>query len=615
MSQRLIPAALLAGLFGLLTTAPLPAQSPRLGIRGVTVVNVADGSLQPDQTVLVEGNRIVVVGSRASVAIPGGTGVIEGAGKFLIPGLWDMHVHAHEDLEVTTTVYYPLFIANGITGVRDVWGSRAVADAALAAVTAGRLPGPRSLVAGALIDGPGRMFPNALVAVTPEDGRRLVDSLYAAGAPFLKLYNSFLPETFFAIAERARAHGIPFVGHLPGAVRAVDASDAGLRSIEHVGAVRACSTGEDDAIARFRAGISSIMAGDTVLANRWRTRRDFDRDSRTLAPPDDQRCRSLGARLAKNGTAMVPTLTIGRGITELAELAAAGDPRLVYVPRHLRFSWTPATNPILGRVPREWLELERARQRRAREVVRLMHDAGVLVLAGTDLGMPFVFAGFSLHDDLELLVQAGLTPLHALQTATLNPARFLERTEELGTVAAGKIADLVLLDANPLEDITHTRRISAVIADGRLYRRDHLDSLLVRVAAANARTSIADVIRELLEPDGAEAALARSRALHASRPDSLRFGEYELNTLGYELLRENRIAQAIAVFEMNVEAYPEAANAWDSLGDALLAHGDRAAARDAFARAVLLGEQHNHPMLSQFRKKLESVKRNQGGAP
>jgi imidazolonepropionase-like amidohydrolase len=606
MTQPLIPAALLAGAFGLLTAASLPAQSPTFGIRGVTVVNVTDGELLRDQTVLVQGNRIVTVGARAQVAIPAGTEVIAGEGRFLIPGLWDMHVHAHDDLEVATTVYYPLFIANGITGVRDVWGSRTVADAALAAVTAGELPGPRSIVAGALIDGPGRMWPMSLIAVTPEDGRRLVDSLHAAGAPFLKLYNSFLPETFFAIAERARSLGIPVVGHLPGAVRAADASDAGLHSIEHVGVVRACSTGEDAAIAWVRAEIASIIAGDTALASRWRARGGFAEGPEALARPDDERCRALAARLVKNGTAMVPTLTIGRGITGLAELAATGDPRLVYVPRHLRYSWTPANNPILGRVPPQLLERERVRQRRAVEVVRLMHEAGVLLLAGTDLGMPFVFAGFSLHDDLELLVQAGLTPLHALQTATLNPARFLKRGEELGTVSAGKLADLVLLDANPLEDITNTRRIHAVVADGRLYRRAQLDSLLARVA----RTSIADVISAVLERDGEAAARARFRALHTVRPDSLRFGENELNILGYELLRANRVAEAIAVFEMTVEAYPEAPNPWDSLGDALLARGDKAAARDAFARAVLLAEQHQHPLLATFRSKLDSVRQN-----
>jgi imidazolonepropionase-like amidohydrolase len=606
MSHPLIPAALLWGAWGLLTATSLPAQTPTVGIRGVTVVNVANGSLLRDQTVLVTGNRIVSIGARAQVAIPDGTEVIAGEGKFLIPGLWDMHVHAHDDLDVATTVYYPLFIANGITGVRDVWGSRMVGDAARAAVTAGKLPGPRSIVAGALIDGPGRMSPAALIAVTPEDGRRLVDSLHAAGAPFLKLYNSFLPETFFAIAERARALGIPFVGHLPGAVRAADASDAGLHSIEHVGAVRACSTGEDEAIARVRAGIARIMGGDTALANLWRMRRGVDEGLEALARPDDERCRALAARLAKNGTAMVPTLTIGRGITELAELAAGGDPRLVYVPRHLRYTWTPANNPVLGRVPPQWIERERVRQRRAREVLRLMHEAGVLLLAGTDLGMPFVFAGFSLHEDLELLVQAGLTPLHALQTATLNPARFLDRSEELGTVAAGKLADLVLLDANPLEDITNIRRIHAVVADGRLYRRAQLDSLLARAA----RTSIADVISAALERDGAAAARARSRALHTSRPDSLRFGEYELSILGYELLRANRVAEAIVVFEMNVEAYPEAPNPWDSLGDALLVRGDRGAASDAFTRAVVLAEQHQHPMLARFRSKLDSVKQN-----
>jgi hypothetical protein len=189
----------------LLLGASAHAQAPAVAIRGATVIDVTDGSLSRDQTVLIEGNRITAVEPVAEVAVPPGADVLEAAGAFVVPGLWDMHAHATNQQDPHT--YLTLFIANGITGFREPWGSRAAADSALAAIAGRRLAGPpRQVVAGALIDGPAPVWPGSLTALTPEDGRRIVDSLYVAGAPFLKLYGSLLPETYFANRDaRARA--------------------------------------------------------------------------------------------------------------------------------------------------------------------------------------------------------------------------------------------------------------------------------------------------------------------------------------------------------------------------------------------------------------------------
>jgi imidazolonepropionase-like amidohydrolase len=206
-----------------------------------------------------------------------------------------------------------------------------------------------------------------------------------------------------------------------------------------------------------------------------------------LATQDDARCRALVGRLARNGTAQVPTLVAARGYAYMRELAAGGDPRLRYLDPEIEGFWTPSSNPFTSRFPEErWLSAQ-AQYRRLVELVPLMAAAGVPILAGSDTPNPWVIPGFGLHDELELLVQAGLTPLQALQAATVNPARFLGRTDELGTVGIGKLADLLVLEANPLEDITATRRIRAVVADGRLYRRAELDGLLDALAAQQAR--------------------------------------------------------------------------------------------------------------------------------
>jgi imidazolonepropionase-like amidohydrolase len=460
------------------------AQVAAVAIRGATVVDVRDGSLARDRTVLVEGNRITAVGPVAEVAVPAGAEVVEASGGFVVPCLWDMHVHATNQGDVQP--FLTLFIATGITGFREPWGSLAVADTARAEIAARRVAGPpRQVVAGALIDGPARIWPGSLITLTPEEGRRAADSLHAAGAPFLKLYESLLPETYFAIAERARALGIPIAGHVSAAVAASDASDAGLRSIEHLSGVLAgCSTEEDAILADNLLATQAALGGGggppDPVARAAVTRH-------ALATQDDARCRALMERFARNGTWQVPTLVATRGYAQMRELAAAGDPRLRYVPREAEGFWTPSTNPFTSRFPEEIWATVQAQYRRMEALVRMMVAAGVPILAGSDTPNPWVFPGFGLHDELELLVEAGLTPLQALQAATLNPARFLGRADELGTVTIGKLADLLVLEGNPLEDISHTRGIRAVIADGRLYRRGELDRMLEELAAQQRR--------------------------------------------------------------------------------------------------------------------------------
>jgi imidazolonepropionase-like amidohydrolase len=469
----------------LLTTGTAAhAQMPAVVIRGATVIDVTDGSLVRDRTVLIEGNRVTAVGSAAEVTVPPGADVLEAAGAFVVPGLWDMHVHATNQPDPDT--YLTLFIANGITGFREPWGSRAAADAALAAIAGRRLAGPpRQVVAGALIDGPAPVWPGSLIARTPDDGRRIVDSLHVASAPFLKLFDSLLPETFLAIVARARALGMPATGHVPGAVAVGAASDAGMRSVEHLsGVIRGCSTAEDSILAlNVRAAEDALRGGSPGPPPELAPQRMHH----MLATQDDARCRALAARLARNGTAQVPTLIASRGYAYMRELAADGDPRLRYLDPGVKAFWTPASNPFASQFSEERWSSVQAQYGRMEQLVPLMAAAGVPILAGSDTPNPWVVPGFGLHDELELLVKAGLTPLQALQAATLNPARFLGRADELGTVAIGRLADLLVLDANPLEDITATRRIRAVVADGRLYRRAELDRLLEELAARQAR--------------------------------------------------------------------------------------------------------------------------------
>lgn len=458
-----------------LAASLIAAQDP-LAITPVTVVDMTDGSLAADQTVLVGSNRIVAVGSVGEITVPEHAEVVDGADAYLIPGLWDMHAHAA--VEGRPESFFRLFLANGITGYRDMFGSLEIAQSARKAVHAGELSGPpRIVAAGNLVDGPPGIVPGASVVASPSDGRRIVDSLHTAGAPFVKVYFFLSPETYDAIAERSRELNLPFVGHVPTQVRAAHASDAGQRSIEHLtGVLEGCSAEEEAVLAEWEVILEQLAGRDRAAFSRI-----FEPFYRALATQDDDRCRSLLGRFVENETWQVPTLVSLRGKAYLREFTAAGDPRTAYfVPPN---RWTGGRPFGFPMTEEQWQVLQ-GRYEREKEIVGMMAEAGVPLLAGSDSTTPWAFPGFGLHDELELLVDAGLTPLQALQAATLNPARFFGRSKELGTVRNGKLADLVLLEGNPLQDITNTRRIRAVVADGRIYRRAELDRLLSEVQAS-----------------------------------------------------------------------------------------------------------------------------------
>jgi 8-hydroxy-5-deazaflavin:NADPH oxidoreductase len=450
-----------------------------LAIMHVNVIDVTDGSVRPDQTVLISGDRIVALGPSHDVRLPGGAEMIDARGGYLIPGLWDMHAHAASEGRAES--FFRLLLANGVTGFRDPFGSREVADRASAAVAADELPGPaRIIVAGNLVDGPPGSVPGARIAAVPEDGRRLVDSLHAAGVPFIKVYFQLAPETYFAIAERSRELGVPFVGHVPMFVRVADASDAGQGSIEHLtGVLTGCSTDEEAVLVDWHRLMGLLTTGDVASF----TRQVMEPVRRVLATQDEARCRRLAERFVANRTWQVPTLVSLRGKAYLREMAAADDPRSRYFTPPSR--WTGDTPFEFPMTEEQW-EILQAQYEREKKVVGMMASAGVAFLTGSDTPTPWAFPGFGLHDELELLVEAGLTPLQALRAATLNPARFFGLTDDLGTIAEGKLADVVLLDANPLEDIRNTRRIRAVVVNGRLLDRAAIDRLLADVERARA---------------------------------------------------------------------------------------------------------------------------------
>jgi imidazolonepropionase-like amidohydrolase len=444
------------------------AQSARDGkalvITHVTVIDATGAGPKPDMTVVVRAGRIAGI-ERASSKVPKDAYVVEGRGKFLIPGLWDMHVHTNfgDWLPGGAEIILPLFVANGITGVRDMGGDLHQLLEWRKQIDAGTILGPSMVISGPMIDGAPPHFPASVPVTTAADGRKAVDDLKQGGADFIKVQSYIPRDAYFAVADESKKQGMTFVGHVPDAIRASEASNAGQKSIEHyTGIFEGCSTIEDE-----------LLKGPKG-------------PRRVVETYSEPKCAALIALLAKNVTWQVPTLVWERGQWLIDDMDLSQSPGAKYAAASWRNkSYKSFTESILKELDTDPVTYRRQFVAKELEMTLAMHRAGVPLMAGTDTAAGvYVIPGFSLHQELELFVKAGLTPMEALQTATLNPAKFLGRTRDLGTVETGKIADLVLLDASPLDDIRNTQKISAVVLGGRYFSRADLDGILKGVEAA-----------------------------------------------------------------------------------------------------------------------------------
>jgi imidazolonepropionase-like amidohydrolase len=459
---------------GLSLAGPAATQKPSpnelIVINNVSVVDVRSGAVLADQTVILERNHIASVGPSKSAKYPRNAPSVNGHGYFLIPGLWDMHVHLvfGDWFPGAQNITLPMLIANGVTGVRDMGSELEAVQAWRNEIEAGRLLGPRIFTSGPMLDGPKPRFPSSIAVTTAEDGRRAVSSLKQRGADFIKLQSLIPREAVFAIADEAKKQEIAFEGHVPDAVRASEMSEAGMKSFEHlIGIFEGSSPNEEE----------FLKGGKTV--------------GRFLESYDPARAATLAGKLAKNQTWQCPTLVWERGGNLIDATDFAKDGRAKYVPAPWKNkTWKMFTDEIVKGYGTDDLAARKKFIEKELEVVQLLHKAGVPFLAGTDTppGV-YIFPGFSLHEELQRFVAAGFTPLEALQTATLNPARFLGMEEQLGTIEKGKLADLVLLNGNPLEDISNTQKIAAVIVNGQYYSWKDLEKMLAGVEAAARRVN------------------------------------------------------------------------------------------------------------------------------
>jgi imidazolonepropionase-like amidohydrolase len=437
-----------------------------------TVIDPSTSSVLTNRTVVIAGDHITSVSDAANFRLPKNARVIDATGQYLIPGLWDMHVHSAfgDWFPGGREIILPLFIANGVTGVRDMGGDIPVLMEWRQDVADGKIIGPRMVISGPMLDGylpNGKLrFPSSIAITTPASAVAAVNLLKAQGVDFIKVQSVISHDAYLAAAAEAHKQGLPIVGHVPDKVRLKEVVEAGQKSIEHLmGIFEGCSIEED----KFIKG-----EGDLKLL---------------LTTQDQQRCDSLLKMLAQNQTWQVPTLAWQRGGTFLDQRDLKHQPLDKYVPAYWRdVTWHRFTDEMMPDLLRDPLALRQEYFVHNLQMVGALHHAGVPFMAGTDAAPGvYIMPGFSLHDELANFVEAGFTPMEALQTATSNPARFLGMEARLGSVEPGKIADLVLLSANPLEDIRNTRKISIVVANGRLFDRAALDQILMHVETAAKR--------------------------------------------------------------------------------------------------------------------------------
>lgn len=470
------------------------ADRPTVAITHTTVIDVETGRKLADRNVVVRNGRIASVGIGAP---PADATVIDGRGRFLIPGLWDMHAHLG-NAGVATNVFFPLQIANGVVGIREMTSDCYQRPGCAQSMTidtvrdwqrgiaAGRIVGPRIITSSPMLDGPTPTWAYALPIADAAAARAAVKTFKARGVDLLKIYSLMPHDAFFALADEAKKERIPFGGHLPITVSALEASNAGMVSMEHGhGLQEACSSRDSSLRAEQQRLIDELIAAkehnllvEPIYVEQAHT---------AFSTYDAAKCRALYAAFARNHTAQVPTLVLLESWAHEHDPRRLRDPRYRYIPELLRNSWEAFADAPQADVPNS-RAVRAERLKWIEQAIGEMQHAGVMILAGTEEGgASFIYPGFAIHDELRLLVESGLTPLEALQAATLNPARYLHATDSLGTVAVGKRADLVLLDADPLADIANTKTIRAVIADGRVFDRARLDFLLERVAAISSR--------------------------------------------------------------------------------------------------------------------------------
>jgi Amidohydrolase family len=423
---------------------PSPQPSRTFALIGVNIIPMSAPGMRIAQTVVVRNGTIAFIGPVLSTPVPKNTLKIDGSGKYLIPGLTDSHVHLQDRASINRIVF-DLFLANGVTTIVNLRGTPAHLKLR-AEINEGRILGPRMFTSGPWIGDPVGSTPTT----TPDEIEQMVTAQKQAGYDFVKLHGDLSPDAYRRLVKVTRLQNIPLIGHAPRNLGIEPMLQERQHTVAHV---------EEYLYAYFY----------------------YQRDIHQPIPDLDNKIRILAQETARAGSWVIPTLVVFRGIAEqISDLnAVLARPEVLCVPRSLgdAFGWWPPNNTYVNRFDKETIPWFQAQYHLLERATKALQDSGVPLLAGTDTPTPTVVPGFSLHDELKALVTAGLTPYQALQTATVHAASFLGYSRTAGTINVGQRADLVLLEQNPLDDISHISAIAGVIVNGRWIPKSSLRSL------------------------------------------------------------------------------------------------------------------------------------------
>jgi imidazolonepropionase-like amidohydrolase len=431
--------------------SPAADASDVTAIVGVNVVPMDTERVLPDHTVLIRGDRIVAIGPSSDVALPREARVVDGEGRWLMPGLADMHVHLWNADHLT------LFLANGVTLVRNMWGSP-MQLGMRASLADGRLFGPELITAGPLMDGRPPIWQGSTVVDSVEDAHTYVGQVARAGFDLIKVYNHLTPEVYAALVDAAQENDIPVGGHVPDAVGLDGVLATGQHTIEHL-------SGYLDALAK--PGQDGQMGGWTG-------------DPDAL---DEEAIRELARRTVQAGTWNCITLIVLTRLVPAAEAAALLEtPPMRYMDDNTLAGWDPTRDfRTKSMTADDYTKLRKGDAAR-KKIVKVLYEEGAPILLGTDTPNPFVVPGFSIHQELALLVESGLSPFDALAAGTRDAARSLGQEQLFGTVAVGRRADLLLLEADPLQDVAAANRRVGVFRLGVYYAEAELQERLETIA-------------------------------------------------------------------------------------------------------------------------------------
>ncbi len=577
----------------------IPEVDPRLfAITNVTVIPMDTERVIANQTVIINKEKITAIGSADQILIPKNAQLINGMGKYLIPGLFDMHIHIEKGRENSLVLY----LANGVTTVRNMHGSPWHLEL-------------RERLANKEVLGP-RFFttsPTTFIVRlenTPEAAEKFVTDQKNAGYDAIKMYGTrpdyaMSPETYHRFMETAKKLRIRVVGHTPRELPFQTVLDEGQASVDHAEEIYYVFPPIIEKMGR----IAAFQFGKLTLEEYRKLSPEFPDLTREILPL----IKKLAQDVKRSGIVIDPGLvtyeTIVRQIgSEFPTMVE--DSRMRYVYPLQRLYAGPGFNSYQGRWSDRLNEM-RALQSYLLELQKLMvsefYKAGVPMMAGTDATLPFVVEGFSLHDELQELVDAGFTPYDALRSATVTPAKFLEIGDTVGTVAVGKNADLVLLDANPMTDIKNTRKISGVLAGGNWFSKTAIDQSLENLASSyQPFWNVIQNAQKYFSKGDFKGALEAYQALKNKSDEIRGYFESTVNFQGYTFIRQKDLKKAEELFKLNTKYFPKSANAWDSLAEVYMLKGEKDLAIKYYKKSLELNPNNNNAV--EQIKKLETEK-------